>query len=131
MGKMIARARELRKSSTLAEEQAWWLLRNRGVSGLKFRRQHPLGRYLVDFFSAQTRLAVELDGSVHAQVSQTRKDAAKDNYLRRIGIRVLRLPNGVVMEDPELFQRKVREAAAAGPHPLRHGGAPSPGGRGL
>lgn len=65
----------------------------------------------MDFYCFQARLAVELDGSVHAQPSQMRRDAAKDAYLRRLGIRVLRLPNGMVMEDPEAFLRKVRESA--------------------
>ena len=54
---------------------------------------------------------MELDGGVHSQPSQMRKDAAKDAFLRRLGIRVLRLPNGLVAEDPDGFLRKVREAA--------------------
>lgn len=108
----IQTARQLRKSVTAAENRAWWLLRNRRLMGLKFRRQHPIGRHVVDFYCFQARLAVELDGSVNAQPSQERKDAAKDAYLRRLGVRVLRLPNGMVMDDPETFCGKVREAAA-------------------
>ncbi|MBI1940316.1 MAG: DUF559 domain-containing protein [Acidobacteria bacterium] len=96
---------------TPAEDQAWWLLRNRGLSGLKFRRQHPVGKYVVDFYCSQAHLAVELDGSAHAQPSQARKDAAKVAYLRRMGICVLRLPNKMVAEDPAMFLAKVREAA--------------------
>ena len=104
-------ARKLRKSTTEAEERAWWLLRNRRVLGFKFRRQHPLGKVVVDFYCQQSRLAIELDGSAHAQPRQARKDAAKDAYLKRLGVRVLRLPNGMVLEDPEAFCSKVREAA--------------------
>jgi very-short-patch-repair endonuclease len=111
MSDAVETARKLRKSVTSAEERAWWLLRNRRLSGLKFRRQHPVGKCVVDFYCSQARLAVELDGSVHAQPGQTKKDVAKDVYLRRMGIRVLRLPNGMVMEDPEAFLRRVREAA--------------------
>ena len=66
---------------------------------------------MVDFYCSQARLAVELDGSAHAQPSQTKKDKSKDNYLMRMGIRVLRLPNGMVLVDLELFCRKVSEAA--------------------
>lgn len=65
----------------------------------------------MDFYCQQARLAVELDGGVHAQPSQARKDAAKDAALKRLGVRVVRLPNGMVLGDPEAFCRKVREAA--------------------
>ncbi len=92
---------------TEAERAAWWLLRDRAVSGLKFRRQHPLGRYVVDFYCPECRLAIELDGSVHAQPSQARRDQTKDGFLRRRGVTVLRIPNGLVLEDPEGFVRKV------------------------
>lgn len=111
MSDTFEKARQLRKSTTAAEEQARWLLRNRRLSGLKFRRQHPIGRYIVDFYCTQARLAVELDGSVHSQPSQITRDSAKDAYLRRRGIRVLRLPNGMVTEGPETFLRKIRETA--------------------
>jgi very-short-patch-repair endonuclease len=104
-------ARGLRKSVTSAEERAWWLLRNRRLLTWKFRRQHSAGKYVVDFYCAQAHLAVDLEGSVHAQPSQMRKDMAKDVYLRRMGIRVLRLSNGMVLDDPGTFLRKVREAA--------------------
>jgi len=112
MSDVVETARKLRKSVTSAEERAWWLLRNRRLSGLKFRRQHPVGKYVVDFYCSQAHLAVELDGSVHAQPAQARRDAAKDAHLRRLGINVLRLPNGMVTEQPDFFLRKVREAAA-------------------
>jgi len=111
MSGLTDKARQLRKEVTPAEERAWWLLRNRRLLGFKFRRQHPIGGYVIDFYCLKSRLAVELDGSIHAQPSQTRKDEAKEAYLRRMGIRLLRLPNGMVMNDPELFCRKVREAA--------------------
>ncbi len=104
------RLRDLRKQSTAAETQAWWLLRNRQVLGLKFRRQCPLGRFIVDFYCSEARLVIELDGGVHSQPSQIKKDGAKESYLRSMGLRVLRLPNGLVLEDPEGFRAKVWEA---------------------
>jgi len=104
------RVRELRHQQTEAEKAAWHLLRNRRV-GLKFRRQYPIENYVVDFYCGELRLAVELDGGVHSQPSQMKKDAAKDAFLGNVGVRVLRLPNGLVTEDPEGFIRKVREAA--------------------
>jgi type I restriction enzyme R subunit len=110
MTKPPPRPRELRKQRTPAETAAWWLLRNRQVLGLKFRRQCPLGRFVVDFYCSEARLVIEFDGSVHSQPSQMRKDRAKDGFLRLLGLRVLRLPNGLVLEDPEAFCNKVSEA---------------------
>ena len=104
------RIRELRRSQTEAEKTAWYLLRKRNL-GLKFRRQYPIDNYVVDFYSFERRLAVELDGGVHSQPSQIRKDREKDAYLESLGIWVLRVPNGLVSEDPEGFVRKVGEAA--------------------
>ena len=104
------RVRELRHTQTEAEKEAWRLLRDRRL-GAKFRRQYPIENYVVDFYCCEARLAVELDGGVHSQPSQIRKDAAKDAFLRKLGVRVLRLPNGLVTEDPEDFVRKVKDAA--------------------
>ena len=112
MNDPVITARKLRMSVTGAEERAWWPLRNRRVSGLKFRRQHPIEKYIVDFYCSQARLAVGLEGSVHSRPSQAKRDKARDALLRRKGIRVLRLPNAMVLEDPEAFCRMVREAAA-------------------
>jgi very-short-patch-repair endonuclease len=104
--------RELRHQQTEAEKEAWHLLRDHRL-GLKFRRQYPIENDVVDFYCSELRLAVELDGGIHSQPSQMRKDAAKDAFLQNLGIRVLRLPNGLVTEDPEGFVRKVREAVEA------------------
>jgi len=78
--------------------------------GLKFRRQYRIGPWVVDFYCFQHRLAIELDGSVHAQPSQEVSDKEKDTYLERVGIRVLRLPNGIVLKDQDAFLSKIVEA---------------------
>jgi very-short-patch-repair endonuclease len=87
-------------------------LRDRRL-GAKFRRQCRIEKWVVDFYSFEYRLAVELDGGIHSQPSQMRKDAVKEDYLRTIGVRLLRVPNGLVLQDPEEFVRKVREQIAA------------------
>jgi very-short-patch-repair endonuclease len=110
-GSQIARARELRRDQTESEEAAWRLLRTFRFKGFKFRRQHQVGQCIVDFCCPQRRLIVELDGSVHAQPSQTRRDAGRDAELKRMGYTVLRFPNGIVTEAPELFARKVLDMA--------------------
>jgi very-short-patch-repair endonuclease len=103
------RVRELRHNQTPAEKAAWYLLRDRSL-GLKFRRQVPIEGHVVDFYCFERRLAIELDGSMHSQPSQIRKDRAKDEHLTSMGIKVLRLPNGLVLEDPEGFAGKIRKA---------------------
>src|ERR1700733_6637855 len=103
------RDREIRAEQTKAETAAWSLLRNRRL-GLKFHRQYPGDKYVVDFFCFEQLLAIELDGGVHSQPSQIMKDAAKDVYLRGIGIVVLRLANGLVLKDPGRFIQQILEA---------------------
>ena len=87
----------------------------------------------MDFYCFEHRLAIELDGGIHSQPSQMRKDAAKEDYLRTLGIRLLRIPNALVLEDPEEFVRKVREAigAAMGHVAPSCASDPSPGPRRL
>ena len=101
--------RELRRKQTEAERAAWYLLRGRQL-GPKFRRQCRIENWVFDFYCFEHRLVIELDGGVHSQPTQIRKDAAKEDYLRALGIRLLRIPNGLVLGDPEEFLRKVREA---------------------
>ena len=103
------RVRELRRNQTEAEKAAWYVLRGRRV-GAKFRRQCRIENWVVDFYCSEYRLAIELDGGVHSQPSQMRKDATKEDYLRTLGISLLRIPNGLVLEDAEEFVRRVREA---------------------
>jgi len=107
---MLQNASRFRESSTEAEEAAWYMLRNRQLDGMKFRRQCPIGRYVADFYCFEAALAIELDGTIHSQPSQLKKDAAKDVFFRSRGIHVLRLPNGQVLSDPEGFLKKIRDA---------------------
>jgi len=103
------RARELRRTPTDSEKAAWYLLRDRRL-GAKFRRPFRIENWVVDFYCFEHRLAIELDGGVHSQPSPMRKEAAKEDYWRSLGIGLLRIPNGLVVEDPEEFVGKVREA---------------------
>jgi very-short-patch-repair endonuclease len=114
----IQKAHELRHTPTDTEQAAWCLLRSIKFKGFKFRRQQPLGPYIVDFYCAQRRLVVELDGSVHGQPSQTRRDARRDANLEKMGYRVLRFSNGIVKEVPELFVQKILNAMWSLPEAL-------------
>lgn len=92
-----AKARELRKNQTPPEGILWSRLRNRQVDGLKFRRQYPVGRVVLDFFCEEIKLAVEVDGDVHG--SQREYDARCDHWLREQGIGVMRVTASEVSVD--------------------------------
>ena len=103
----ITIARELRRKATEAETVAWRLLCELRPKGFRFRRQHPIGKCVVDFCCVQKRLIVEVDGSVHAQPSQAARDARRDHYLERFGYTILRFPNGIVLDAPDEFVRRI------------------------
>jgi very-short-patch-repair endonuclease len=88
-----ARARELRLHPTPAERHAWTLLRNRGMLGLKFRRQHVLHGFILDFYCASERIVIELEGDVHYTQAQRDYDQARAGFLEAAGYRVIRVRN--------------------------------------
>src|SRR3989441_12269561 len=89
----FAIARQLRRAASPAERYAWSLLRNRRVLGLKFRRQHVLHGFIVDFYCAAERLVLELEGDVHAGRDRPIYDAARAEFLEAAGYRVVRMRN--------------------------------------
>lgn len=115
------RARELRAHATAAEIALWAMLRGRAL-GAKFRRQHPLGPYIVDFFCGYARLVVEVDGDVHDTPRACEHDAQRDAFLRMCGLRVVRLRNEIVLQTPERALEIIRGALAdEEPPPSREG----------
>lgn len=95
----LAFARDLRHATTDAEQRLWYLLRNRRLDGFKFRRQHPVPPYVLDFYCDLQRLAIELDGGQH--VDAAARDVRRDGFLRGHGIRVLRFWNDAVFKETE------------------------------
>ncbi|MEL1265973.1 endonuclease domain-containing protein [Pseudoxanthomonas putridarboris] len=93
-GQKTGAARRLRREATDAERLLWHRLRNRTLSGLKFRRQVPVGPYVVDFLCIEYRLVVEADGGQHAEPGM---DASRDAFLRSKGFRVLRFWNNDIL----------------------------------
>jgi len=91
------RARELRQPQTPAEARLWQRLRARRLNGYYFRRQHPIGNFIVDFYCARARLVVEVDGDVHAM--QKEYDAARTEWLEERGYRVIRFTNDQVFHE--------------------------------
>ncbi|MGE5563608.1 MAG: endonuclease domain-containing protein [Bacillota bacterium] len=95
---IVVRARALRREMTLPEGMLWQVLRQR-PEGFKFRRQHPIGRCIVDFYCPATRLVVEVDGETHSMGDRPDQDERRDAWLRSQGLRVLRFAAPDVMKD--------------------------------
>ncbi len=93
----IIRARELRKNATEAETALWAQLRHRQLGGHRFRRQRPIGKYIVDFVCLESRLVVELDGGQHQESG--RYDAARTAELNGLGFTVIRFWNNQVLTE--------------------------------
>ena len=96
---MERHAKTLRKNLTDAERWLWQHLRNRGLSGYKFRRQHPIGPFVVDFACIEKGVVIELDGSQHAESLES--DSRRTEYLRGKGYKVLRFWDNVVLREGE------------------------------
>jgi very-short-patch-repair endonuclease len=93
------RARELRKEATPAEQRLWSHLRNNQLENLSFRRQHPMGKYILDFYCASLKLAIELDGGQHNEPAQVARDKVRDDWFAAKGIETLRIWNCDVLEN--------------------------------
>jgi len=107
------RARQLRKSMTDAEQALWARLRRRQMHGHKFRRQHPLGGYIVDYVCLDEKLVVEVDGGQHDE--QRDQDAQRTRYLEQRGFRVIRFWNHQVLGELDAVTEAITEAL--GPPP--------------
>jgi very-short-patch-repair endonuclease len=103
-------AKILRKDSTRAEAILWQRLRAKQLAGIKFRRQEPIGHFIVDFVSFEKRVIIELDGGQHSV--NTVKDGERDASLVQSGFTVLRFWNNEVLENPEGVLEAIREACS-------------------
>jgi very-short-patch-repair endonuclease len=92
-------ARKMRSAPTDAEKKLWSMLRDRRLSGLKFRRQFPVSGYIVDFYCIKAGLVVEADGGQHSLPEQLEYDRIRTSSLERLGIRVLRFGDCDVLND--------------------------------
>ena len=111
IGKLYHYGRELRQESTEAEKLLWAELRNRKLNGLKFRRQHPLDKFIVDFYCNERKIVVELDGSVHDEKINKDHDEARTAMLAGLNVIVLRFQNEEVISNIEDVLNKIREVA--------------------
>lgn len=127
----LKNARELRKNATDCERLLWLHLRGKRLQGFKFKRQQPLGNYIVDFVCFQTRLIVEADGGQYAD--QVEYDTRRDEWLKSQGFKILRFWNNDILTNTEgvlatILKPCMDYADTPSPHPLPHqgGGAKGP-----
>ncbi|UYZ58198.1 endonuclease domain-containing protein [Hymenobacter latericus] len=102
----------MRRNPTSAEDALWQALRNRQLNGVKFRRQHAIGNFIVDFISTDHQLIIEVDGDMHAERSQAQYDLGRSYELATAGYRVLRFINEQVLSTLSAVLQTIREALA-------------------
>ena len=112
---ILARARELRRPLTPAEQKVWQRLRGKQLYGIKFRRQHPIFRFILDFFCYQHRLVIEIDGDSHTQPDQILYDQARTEWLEQRGLRVIRFTNREVFTNLECVLAEIARQCGIGP----------------
>ena len=110
MRRLLRRRRALRAASTDAEAVLWYHLRDRRLGGIKFRRQHPFGSFIIDFFCRERRFAIELDGGQHFEPVAQRYDERRSRFLRGYGITVLRFSNDRVISETDSVVEAIARA---------------------
>ncbi len=112
----VSLARKLRRTMTLPEVLLWQQLRG-SPGGIRFRRQHPIGCYVADFFCANARLVIEVDGAIHGVETRPIRDTARDRYLNDNGYGVMRIGAADILRDAGAVAASLVSLAAA---PLHH-----------
>jgi very-short-patch-repair endonuclease len=101
------RARQLRKNETSAEWLFWQMIRNRKVKGFKFRRQHPLNKYITDFYCHEAKLVIELDGDIHLLEEIKAYDEVRENEIKELGLTVMRFNNEEIFAEAHKVIEKI------------------------
>jgi len=95
----VEKARKLRQKLTPAEKMLWGFLRNRKFKHLKFRRQHPIDQYIVDFICIEKKLVIEVDGEIHQKPEQIEHDRKRTADLEDYGLKIIRFTNEEILND--------------------------------
>jgi|WetSurMetagenome_2_1015567.scaffolds.fasta_scaffold427083_1 very-short-patch-repair endonuclease len=106
-------AKELRRKPTPAERRLWQSLRNYKILGVKFRRQHPIGYFVADFYSHEIKLVIEVDGPVHELVDQKEYDLNRSAEMDRLGIKIIRFTNDEIKWKLNSVLKQIREEVSA------------------
>jgi imidazole glycerol-phosphate synthase subunit HisF len=105
---IFEKARELRMNLTEAEEILWRALRNRSVLQIKFKRQHPINFFIVDFYCAEVKLIIEVDGEIHFDPEVAKYDLEREKFLNGIGLKVLRFSNNEVKNQLDYVLKSIK-----------------------
>ncbi len=100
--------KELRNNLTSAEATLWSMLKNKKLDGRKFRRQHSIDNFIVDFYCPKEKLIIELDGDIHFNPICENADYLRDKILKNYGLKVLRFENKVVFQQPEIILNAIK-----------------------
>ncbi len=119
-------ARQLRKEMSLPEVLLWQRLRGR-KAGVKFRNQHPVGPYVVDFYCRESQLIIEVDGEVHNRGDRPMRDEMRDIFLRENGYNVMHVPAADILKDADDVAASIAMRAARPLHDPSDGSPPRPG----
>ena len=98
---IFQKARELRKKMTVAEKVLWDKINDRQMNGLQFRRQHPINKFIADFYCHKIRLVIEVDGRVHDTDEQMQRDKGRNYFMSELGLKVLRFSNDEVIKETQ------------------------------
>ena len=115
-------AKVLRKPLTPAEKIFWQMVRNRNLLGLKFRRQHPIGPFVADFYCHDLKLVIEIDGDIHELADVKQYDKERESYIKELGLHVLRFKNEDVFLNSLLIEQALKVMLGdliPGPSPAR------------
>ncbi|HEB85886.1 MAG TPA: HsdR family type I site-specific deoxyribonuclease, partial [Gammaproteobacteria bacterium] len=119
---LIKQVKELCRNQTQAEKIFWELARNKQFGGLKFRRQHQIGHYIVDFYCHSEKLVIEFDGKIHGIPEQRKKDSKRDKYLTSLGNKVIRFENNALLDNPQAVFKEIAKSLSPAGRDGREGG---------
>ncbi|MCC8359724.1 endonuclease domain-containing protein [Salinimicrobium sediminilitoris] len=118
--------KKLRHHGTTAEAYLWMHLQKKKLEGRKFRRQHSILNFIVDFYCAEERLVIELDGQYHMNPTNQEKDSVRTKRLEELNMRVLRFENKTVFDNLEWVLEEIKKNFRNGPPRLRSRGSTPP-----
>ena len=109
MNNQIEKSRELRKNMTVQERKLWNIIRNRQFFGYRFRRQFPIGQYIVDFVCREKKIIIEIDGGQHNEINNIEYDKKRTEFLNSEGFKVIRFWNNEIDNNIDGVYKKLKE----------------------
>jgi len=110
---MLFRAAQLRKNQTGVEKILWKKLEKNSFENLRFRRQHPIGKFIVDIYCPELLLVIELDGGIHNKPEVAERDAGREVELNRLGLKILRFTNNEIIHNIDAVLKQIKKVKDA------------------